>query len=52
MDKLGNRYEPVIYEGAGHAFMRLAEEPNPTDANRKAHDQAWERLLMLLKTIQ
>jgi carboxymethylenebutenolidase len=52
MDKLGKRYEPVIYEGAGHAFMRLAEEPNPTDANRKAHDQAWERLLSLLKVVQ
>ncbi len=49
---LGKRFEPVVYEGAGHAFMRLGEEPNPTDANRKAHSQAWERLIELLKVIE
>jgi carboxymethylenebutenolidase len=51
MVKHGKKFEPVLYEGAGHAFMRLGEEPNPTDANRKAHDQGWERLLHLLKAI-
>jgi carboxymethylenebutenolidase len=52
MDRHGKTFEPVIYEGAGHAFMRLAEEPNPTDANGKAHDQAWERLLHLIRIIE
>jgi carboxymethylenebutenolidase len=52
MDKHGKTYEPVIYPGAGHAFMRLAEEPEPSQANRTAHDQAWERLLTLLGRIR
>jgi carboxymethylenebutenolidase len=51
MEKNGKRYEPVIYDGAGHAFMRLAEEPNPSDANTKAHDEAWKRWLGLLHVI-
>lgn len=51
MAKHGKTFEPVIYEGAGHAFMRLGQDPNPTEANRQAHDQAWERLLALLKAI-
>jgi carboxymethylenebutenolidase len=51
MDKLGKKYEPVIYPGAGHAFMRLAEEPDPSQPNRTAHDQAWARLWALLAQI-
>lgn len=51
MEKHGKKYEPVIYEGAGHAFMRLGEEQNPTDANRKARDEAWTRWLTLLRGI-
>lgn len=49
MRSAGKVYEPVIYPGAGHAFMRLAEEPNPSEANRSAHDQAWARWLSLLR---
>lgn len=52
MIKHGKTFEPVIYEGAGHAFMRLGEMPDASDANRKAHDQAWTRWLTLLKTIE
>ena len=44
-------YEPVTYEGAGHGFMRLGEAPDPSPANKKAHDEAWERWLKLLKEI-
>lgn len=51
MDRQRKRFEPVIYEGAGHAFMRLGEEPAATDANRKARDEAWTRLLTLLRAI-
>jgi len=51
-DKHGKTFDPVIYEGAGHAFMRLGEEANPTEANRKAREQSWERLLGLLRVIQ
>lgn len=42
------RFEPVIYEGAGHAFMRLGEEPEAQEANRKALTEAWQRWLGLL----
>ena len=39
-------FEPVIYDGAGHGFMRLGEPaaPDASDANKKAHDAAWTRL--------
>ena len=43
--------EPVTYEGAGHAFMRRGEAPEPSEANRKARDQAWDRWLGILKDI-
>lgn len=52
MAKHGKRFDPVIYPGAGHAFMRLGEMPDATEANRKAHDEAWTRWLGLLKAIQ
>jgi carboxymethylenebutenolidase len=52
MEKQGRRFEPVIYEGAGHAFMRSGEETNPTEANRRARDEAWARWLTLLETIE
>jgi carboxymethylenebutenolidase len=48
MDKHGKKFEPVIYPGAGHAFMRLGEEPEPSQANRTAYTEAWARLLTLL----
>lgn len=51
MQRAGKTYDPVIYEGAGHGFMRMGEEPNATEANRKARQQAWERCQELLKRI-
>jgi carboxymethylenebutenolidase len=52
MQKAGKRYEPVIYPGAGHGFMRAGEEPGAKEANRDAHDQAWKRWLELLRTVR
>jgi carboxymethylenebutenolidase len=52
MEKHGKKLEPVIYEGAGHAFMRLGEMPDASDANRKARDEAWKRWLTLLEAIE
>ena len=49
MKALGKKYEPVTYDGAGHGFMRAAEEPEATPANVKAHDDSWKRWLELLK---
>lgn len=51
MTQHGKRFEPVIYPGAGHAFMRLGEEANPTPENRAARDQAWSRWLQELRAI-
>ena len=50
MKKLGKKYEPVTYDGAGHGFMRAGEDPeNKNPANTKARSEAWARLEKLLK---
>jgi carboxymethylenebutenolidase len=52
MKKAAKKYEPVTYEGAGHGFMRLGEDPSNTNpANKKAYDEAWQRWLELLKKV-
>jgi carboxymethylenebutenolidase len=48
MKESGKTYEPVIYEGAGHGFMRAGEAPDASEANRKARTDAWERWKKLL----
>jgi carboxymethylenebutenolidase len=48
MKSEGKTYEPVVYEGAGHGFMRAGEAPDATPENRKARDDAWVRLKDLL----
>lgn len=48
MEAAGKTYEPVIYEGAGHGFMRSGEEPDASDANRRGRADAWERWKRLL----
>jgi carboxymethylenebutenolidase len=50
MRAANKRFEQVTYEGAGHAFMRLGEEADASGANRRAREQAWARLLQLLRT--
>jgi len=51
MKAAGKKYEPVIYKGAGHGFMREGEMPNPSEANKKARDDAWTRWKKLLKQL-
>jgi len=51
MKKAGKTYEPVIYKGAGHGFMRAGEQPDASDANKKARDDAWVRIKDILKKI-
>jgi carboxymethylenebutenolidase len=51
MKELGKKYEPVIYEGAGHGFLRAGEEATASEANRKARDQAWTRWREILATL-
>ena len=47
----GKIYEPVIYDGAGHGFMRAGEAPDANAANKKARAEALQRWLDLLKKI-
>jgi carboxymethylenebutenolidase len=53
MKGAGKTYEPVIYKGAGHGFMRMGEPTNPAvrEPDRKARDDAWERWKKLLKQL-
>jgi carboxymethylenebutenolidase len=51
MKAAGKKYEPVIYKGAGHGFMREGEMPNANAANKKARDDAWTRWKKLLKQL-
>lgn len=48
MKKAGKTFEPVVYAGAGHGFMRAGEMPNASAENRKARDEAWARWKLLL----
>lgn len=41
-------YIPVIYDGAGHGFMRAGEDPNGSPENQAAREKAWERWLGIL----
>jgi carboxymethylenebutenolidase len=49
MKGAGKTYEPVTYDGAGHGFMRAGEEPDASEANRRAREEAWSRWKALLK---
>jgi len=50
MKAAGKKYEPVTYEGAGHAFMRAGEDPtNTVPGNKTAREEGFTRLVMLLK---
>ena len=49
MKAAGKSYQPVIYKGAGHGFMRAGEAPDANDANKQARLDAWKRWKELLK---
>ena len=48
MKAAGKTFEPVVYDAAGHGFMRAGEAPDANDANKKARQQAWIRWKDLL----
>ena len=48
MKAAGKTFDPVVYEGAGHGFMRAGEAPDANDANKKARQDAWVRWKDLL----
>jgi len=53
MKAAGKKYEPVIYKGAGHGFMRSGEPNNPNvrEGDKKARDDAWARWKALLEQL-
>lgn len=52
MKAANKKYDPITCDGAGHGFMRMGEDPtNTVPANVTAHDQSWQRMLAILKTI-
>ncbi|HEV3277706.1 MAG TPA: dienelactone hydrolase family protein [Terriglobia bacterium] len=48
MKAAGKSYDPVVYEGAGHGFMRAGEAPDASDPNSKARTEAWTRWKSIL----
>jgi carboxymethylenebutenolidase len=50
MAAASKKYDPVIYDGAGHGFMRAGEDPGDTNpANATARAEGLKRLEALLK---
>jgi carboxymethylenebutenolidase len=47
LKKLGKSYEPHIYDGAGHGFLR--QQGGQNGANLKATEQAWPATIAFLK---
>jgi carboxymethylenebutenolidase len=42
MEAAKKPYDTHVYDGAGHGFMRVGEDPNnKVEANTKAREQAW-----------
>lgn len=51
MSEAGKTYAPVVYDGAGHAFMRRGVTADADDPNAIAREAAWERWLELLEAL-
>jgi carboxymethylenebutenolidase len=47
MKRLGKSYEPILYDGAGHGFLRQQEGRD--GANRKASEQAWPKTIAFFR---
>ena len=50
MKSANKTYEPEIYDGAGHGFMRSGQQPGAQAANTAGRDAAWKRWLDLLSS--
>ena len=48
MKSAGKRFDPVLYDQAGHGFMRAGQAPDASEPNRKGRREALERLVKLL----
>jgi carboxymethylenebutenolidase len=48
MKAAGKTFEPVVYDGAGHGFMRAGEAPDASPENSAARQAGFRRLVQLL----
>lgn len=48
MADLGKKYEPIIYEGVGHGFVRTGMGETPSETYRLRTSEAWARWIALL----
>jgi carboxymethylenebutenolidase len=48
MKAAGKTFEPVVYDDAGHGFMRAGEAPDASEGNKRARQDAWVRWKDLL----
>ncbi|MBS1715125.1 MAG: dienelactone hydrolase family protein [Armatimonadetes bacterium] len=51
MKAAGKTYSSDVYEGAGHGFMRSGQQPDAQEANKKARDAAWAKMLQILRAL-
>lgn len=51
MTAADKEYDYVVYNGAGHAFMRSGEDPNGDPANVAARNAAWEQMMEILEDL-
>ena len=49
MREAGKFYEPVVYEDASHAFMRVGDQPGARDADVKAVQESLARVKRILQ---
>jgi carboxymethylenebutenolidase len=48
MKAAGKTYDPTIYEGAGHGFMRAGEAPDASSENKQSRAEAWKKWKAIL----
>lgn len=51
MKKLGKTFDPVVYDGAGHGFMRAGSEEGARAEDKKAREEAWARWKKMLAAL-
>ena len=51
MKEADKEYEYVIYPGAGHAYMRMGDDPNGSKENKEARNKSWERMKQILSNL-
>ncbi len=52
MKAAGKRYDPVVYIGAGHGFMRAGQQPDATPENVKGWHDGFARMKRILAPLR